>query len=83
VQCDSGYLKAALTASHADPVVEGTLDASPSRDHEILLNVRALTDPAELRSIVEREFAALPARLTWQQVQSFRPAAPVPYHKVL
>jgi hypothetical protein len=80
-QCDSGYLKAALTASHTDPVVEGTLDASPSHDHEILLNVRALADPVELQAIIEREFAALPARLTWQHVQSFRPAAPVPYHK--
>jgi hypothetical protein len=80
-QCDSGYLKAALTASHADPVVEGTLDASPSRNHEILLNVRALTDPAELQSIVEREFAKLPARLAWSHLQSFRPAAPVPYHR--
>jgi hypothetical protein len=80
-QCDSGYLKAALTASHADPVVEGTLDASPARDHEILINVRALADPAELQAIIEREFARLPARLAWQHVQSFRPAAPVPYHK--
>jgi CobW/HypB/UreG, nucleotide-binding domain len=80
-QCDSGYLKAALTASHTDPVVEGTLDASPSGDHEILLNVRALADPVELQSIIEREFARLPAHLTWQHVQSFRPAAPVPYHK--
>ncbi|MEO8367763.1 MAG: GTP-binding protein [Candidatus Solibacter sp.] len=79
-QCDTGYLKAALTASHSDPSVEGTLDASPSANHEILINVRALTDPAELRAIVEREFAALPARITWQQLQCFRPAAPVPYH---
>ena len=83
VQCDSGYLKAALTASHADPVVEGTLDASPSRDHEILINVRALADPIELQSIIEREFARLPAHLSWQHVQSFRPAAPVPYHKTV
>jgi hypothetical protein len=80
-QCGSGYLKAALTASHTDPVVEGTLDASPSRDHEILLNVRALADPIELQSIVEREFSKLPARLAWSHLQSFRPAAPVPYHK--
>ena len=78
-QCDSGYLKAALTASHADPVVEGSLDASPAAIHEILLNVRALAAPAELQSIVEREFAKLPARLTWSHLQSFRPAAPVPY----
>jgi hypothetical protein len=78
--CDSGYLKAALTASHADPVVEGSLDASPAAIHEILLNVRALADPVALQSIVEREFAGLPALLTWQHVQSFRPAAPAAYH---
>jgi hypothetical protein len=81
VQCESGYLKAAVIASHTDPVVEGTLDASPTRDHEILLNVRALADPVELQYVIEREFAKLPARLTWQSVQCFRPAAPVPYYK--
>ncbi len=80
-QCDSGYLKAALTASNTDPAVEGTLDASQSADHEILLNVRALADPSELRSIIEQELAKLPAHLTWRHLQSFRPAAPVPYHK--
>jgi hypothetical protein len=81
VQCDTGYLKAALTASNADPTVEGTLDASPSTEHEILLNVRALADPTELRSIIQHELAKLPAHLTWHHIQSFRPAAPVPYHK--
>jgi hypothetical protein len=30
---------------------------------------------------VEREFAALPVRLTWQHVQCFRPSAPEPYHR--
>jgi hypothetical protein len=82
VQCDSGYLKAALTASGGEPVVEGTLDASPSIDHEILLNVRALADPMELRSIVEREFGKLPAEVKWENVQCFRPAAPVPWQRV-
>jgi hypothetical protein len=81
VQSDSGYLKAALTASHTEPAVEGDLDASPARDHEILVNVRALTSPEELRAVIEREFATLPASLTWEHVQCFRPAAPVPYHK--
>jgi hypothetical protein len=80
-QCESGYLKAALTASHADPAVEGTLESSPARDHEILINVRALTDPAALQDIIEREFAALPARLRWLHIQSFRPSAPVPYYR--
>jgi hypothetical protein len=45
------------------------------------LNVRALADPFQLRSIIEHELAKLPAHLTWHHVQSFRPAAPVPYHK--
>jgi CobW/HypB/UreG, nucleotide-binding domain len=78
-QCDTGYLKAALTGNGQEPHLEGALDASPARDHEILLNVRALADPAELQGIVEREFARLPAKLAWVDVQSFRPGAPVPY----
>lgn len=80
-QSDAGYLKAALTANGQDPIIQGALDASPSARHEILLNLRALGDPQSLRVIVEREFAGLPAQLTWQQVQCFRPSAPVPYHR--
>jgi len=79
-QCDTGYLKAALTGNGMDPSIEGALDASPSSQHEILLNVRALDDPESLRAVIEREFAALPARLEWRQVQCFRPAPPKPYH---
>ena len=78
-QCDSGYLKAALTANGQEPRVEGALDASPARDHEILLNVRALADPDQLRAIIEREFTPLPATLAWRDIQSFRPGPPVPY----
>jgi hypothetical protein len=80
-QSDAGYLKAALTGNGREPVVEGALDQSPSGEHEILLNVRALEDPAALRAIVEREFAAMPARLEWRHVECFRPSPPVPYHK--
>uniref|UniRef100_Q01UZ9 Cobalamin synthesis protein, P47K n=1 Tax=Solibacter usitatus (strain Ellin6076) TaxID=234267 RepID=Q01UZ9_SOLUE len=78
-QCDAGYLKAALTGNSREPRVEGSLDASPSRMHEILLNVRALASPEELRAIVEREFGVLEGAVTWQEVECFRPAAPVPY----
>jgi hypothetical protein len=80
-QSDAGYLKAALTGNGQNPAVDGALDASPSGEHEILLNLRALADPEALRVMVEREFAALPARLTWHNVQCFRPSAPVPYHR--
>ena len=54
------------------------LDASPAREHEILLNIRAAGDPEVLRTIVEREFRALPVRLEWRAMQSFRPAPPQP-----
>jgi hypothetical protein len=81
-QCDSGYLKAALTANGQDPQVEGALDASPSAQHEILLNIRALEDPDRLRVIVERELNALPARLEWRHLQCFRPSPPVPHTRI-
>jgi hypothetical protein len=81
MQSDAGYLKAALTGNGREPVVEGALDASPSARHDILLNVRALADPESLRTIVEREFAALPVRVEWGRVESFRPAVPVPFHR--
>jgi hypothetical protein len=81
-QCDSGYLKAALTANGQDPQVEGALDASPSSQHEILLNIRALEDPDRLRETVERELNALPARVEWRHLQCFRPAPPVPFQRI-
>ena len=37
----SGYIKAAICANGQEPSVEGMLDASPARSHEILLNIRA------------------------------------------
>ena len=80
-ESDAGYLKAALTGNGREPVVEGALDQSPSAEHEILLNVRALDDPDSLRAIVEREFAAMPARLEWRSVECFRPSPPVPYYR--
>ena len=71
---------ASLSASQAVTPAYA-LDASPSAEHEILLNVRALTDPDALRATVGREFSALPARLEWQHTECFRPSAPVPYYR--
>jgi hypothetical protein len=77
-QAVTGYIKAASCGNGQEPSVEGMLDASPARNHEILLNLRAAGDPEVLRRVVEREFAAVPARLEWRGMQSFRPAAPKP-----
>jgi hypothetical protein len=79
-QCEAGYVKAALTANGSDPSVEGTLDASPAAEHEVLVNLRALGDPELLRILVEQSFDKLRAR---SAVQAFRPAAPVPYQRIV
>lgn len=79
-QCESGYVKAALTENGREPAVEGSLDASPAAEHEVLLNLRALGGPEQLREIVERLFAEIPSE--WLAVQSFRPAAPVPFQRI-
>ena len=77
-QCPAGYVKAAITGNGAEPVVEGALDASPASAHDVLLNVRALGAPEELRSVVERAFDAHAPE--WRALQAFRPAPPAPFH---
>jgi hypothetical protein len=79
-QCESGYVKAALTANGREPAVEGALDASPAAEHEILLNLRALGAPERLREIVEGALASIAAE--GLVVQAFRPSPPVPYHRI-
>ncbi len=78
----TGYVKAALCANGQEPVVEGTLDASPSRAHEITLNIRALGEPEAMAAIVERELERLDGCLKEQAMRCFRPAAPRPERRV-
>ena len=46
-EASTGYVKAASCANGAEPVVEGVLDASPSMQHELTLNIRALGEPRQ------------------------------------
>jgi hypothetical protein len=75
---DSGYVKAALTRNGEEPAVEGALDASPAARHDLLVNLRALGDPSQMRRIVEGAFFRLDAAPL--ALQAFRPAAPIPKH---
>ena len=74
-QCDAGYVKAALTANGREPAVEGALDASPAAEHELLLNLRALGDPEQMRGIVEKALRSVGG--TQAAIQAFRPSAPL------
>lgn len=82
-QATTGYLKAALCANGEEPMVEGLLDASPSTQHEITLNIRALADPDSLSAIVSRELQQLDGHFAEFTMRCFRPAAPRPERRIL
>lgn len=74
----TGWLKAAICANGEEPVVEGALDASPVKSHELLLNLRAVGDPARVQEIVEQQAQNLDGSIRNVQLECFSPAAPKP-----
>jgi hypothetical protein len=83
VTAPTGFLKAAICGNGQEPIVEGDLDASPAGKLELLLNLRAVGDPAEVRAIVEREINRLDSGLKQCAVDCFSPAPPVPQRRIL
>lgn len=82
VESSTGYVKAAMCANGQEPMVEGTLDASPSPHHKITLNIRALGEPDAITAIVERELEQPEGQFTERAMRCFRPAAPQPERRV-
>jgi hypothetical protein len=79
---ETGFLKAALCANRQPPVVEGMLDASPAGVHELLLNLRAVGDAAQVREIVESNLLRMDAELSGLAIACFHPAPPQPERRV-
>lgn len=77
-----GFLKAAVCANGQTPSVEGALDASPARQHRLLVNLRAAAAPERVREIVEAERERFGAALTHLRITCFQPAAPRPEHRI-
>jgi len=77
-----GFLKAALCANSQAPSVEGALDASPTRQHHLLVNLRAAAAPERVREIVEAELERLGDGVTHLRFSCFQPAAPRPEHRI-
>jgi hypothetical protein len=75
-QNDAGFLKAALCSSHAEPQIEGWLDSSPARRHEILLNLRAAGEPGPVRAVVEQWIAEVSGEVREQRMSCFTPSPP-------
>lgn len=77
-----GWIKAAVSSNGEEPGVDGDLDASPSREHELLINLRASGDPEVVRPIVESALAHVPAMVRSERIACFRPGAPVPQFRL-
>jgi hypothetical protein len=82
VTAPTGWVKAAICANGQEPIVDGDLDASPAGKLELLLNLRAVGDPAQVREIVGREVHKLDSGLTQFTVDCFSPAPPVPERRI-
>jgi hypothetical protein len=73
VTSPTGFLKAAICGNGHEPEVEGDLNASPAGKLELLLNLRAVGEPNEVREIVERELHRLDGGPTEYTVDCFSP----------
>jgi hypothetical protein len=82
VTSPTGFLKAAICGNGQEPIVDGDLDASPADKLELLLNLRAVGQPTQVRTIVEQELGKLENGLTQCALDCFSPAAPVPERRI-
>jgi hypothetical protein len=82
VSSPSGFLKAAICGNGQEPIVDGDLNASPALRLELLLNLRAVGEPSQVRKIVERELDALDSGPRQCAMDCFSPAAPVPERRI-
>jgi len=73
-----GWLKAALCANGAEPRLEGSLDASPSTRHQVLVNLRAQCSPDAARRIAEEELGKMAGTKSEIRLDCFSPSPPKP-----
>jgi hypothetical protein len=78
LSANTGFVKAAICGNGQQPVVEGMLDASPTRRHELLLNLRCLGRAQQVQEIVERCLQGMNSERRDFRIQSFHPAPPKP-----
>jgi len=78
----AGWVKAAVCANGEEPRVEGQLDASPAGRHELLVNLRARGDPAQVQRVVERQMGQFEGTKFQVRLDCFSPAAPKPERRV-
>lgn len=80
-RCESGFLEAGLCRSSDEPEVSGDMTASPAREHEITVNLRAKADPQQLTMAVAEACEWLPGKVRFIRQDCFQPGAPKPEHR--
>ena len=78
----TGTIKASLCRNGDEPTVDGDLTASPGTRHELLLNLRAMGSPDDLRAILRQASAILPGSIVERHLESFRPSPPKPEYRI-
>lgn len=81
-RCPTGWLKVAVCANGQEPAVEGNPDASPAARHDLLVNLRAKSDPAQVRALVEEQLQRLEGTKLDLHLNCFSPAPPKPERRV-
>jgi hypothetical protein len=82
IESSQGWLRVSMTRNGQDPVVEGDRLAGSAKDYRVVLNLRALGEPAALRTCVEQALSALPAAAAIERLDCFRPLPPKPERRV-
>ena len=78
----AGWLKAAICANGQGPTVEGDLDASPAKKHDLLLNLRVSGSPTQVQQIVEKQLEYFAGKTHHMRLDCFSPAPPKPERKI-
>ncbi|HEY6989908.1 MAG TPA: hypothetical protein VH369_16050 [Bryobacteraceae bacterium] len=74
-------MKASVTGNQDEPSVEGDLTASPEKEHELRVNIRAALPAAELEAHFREQLAGLPGLKRNERLECFSPAPPRPEHR--
>jgi hypothetical protein len=77
-QAPTGYVRASFCGFDEPPTIDGTLDASASARHDLIINARAIGDPARLSAVVSECLDWLGGRVDVLSREAFRPSPPQP-----
>ena len=83
IESAHSWLSVSVTENGQEPGVEGDRLAPAAREFRVIVNLRAQGEPEGLSEAVREAFAALPAEVTMERMESFRPSPPRPERRAV